>query len=76
MKACVVCKSGEVRAGTTTLTVERGKMTVVLKEIPARVCDSCGEAYFDEMTTARVETIVEQLRRSGVEVAVQEFVAA
>ena len=76
MKYCVVCKSGEVRTGTTTLTVERGKMTVVLKEIPARVCDSCGEAYFDEMTTVRIETIVEQLQRSGVEVAVQEFVAA
>ena len=67
MKYCVVCKSGEVRTGTTTLTVERGKMTVVLKEIPAR---------FDEMTTVRIETIVEQLQRSGVEVAVQEFVAA
>ena len=76
MKSCVICRSGEVRAGATTLTVERGKMTVVLKEIPARVCDSCGEAYFDETTTARIESIVEQLQRSGVEVAVQEFLAA
>ena len=76
MKSCVICKSGEVRPGTTTLTVERGKMTVVLKEIPARVCDSCGEAYFDQATTSRIEDIVEQLERSGVEVAVQEFVAA
>jgi YgiT-type zinc finger domain-containing protein len=76
MKSCVICKSGEVRSGTTTLTVERGKMIVVLKEIPARVCDSCGEAYFDQMTTSRIEGIVEQLERSGVEVVVQEFVAA
>jgi YgiT-type zinc finger domain-containing protein len=76
MKSCVICKSGEVSAGTTTLTVERGKMTVVLKEIPARVCDSCGEAYFDEAITSRIERIVEQLEHSGVEVVVQEFVAA
>ena len=76
MKSCAICKSGEVHAGTTTLTVERGKMTVVLREIPARVCDRCGEAYFDEATTARNESIVEQLERSGAEVVVQEFVAA
>jgi len=76
MKSCVICKGGEVGVGTTTLTVERGKMTVVLKEIPAQVCDSCGEAYFDETTTSRIEGIVEQLQRSGAEVVVQEFVAA
>jgi len=76
MRSCVVCKSGEVSPGTTTLTVERGRMTVVLKEIPAQVCDSCGEAYFDEATTARVEQIVDKLQHSGVEVAVQGFEAA
>ena len=76
MRSCAICKNGEVSLGTTTLTVERGKMTVVLKEIPAQVCDSCGEAYFDQATTSRIESIVDQLERSGVEVVVQEFAAA
>ena len=76
MTSCVVCKTGEVRAGTTTLTVERGKMTVVLKEIPARVCDSCGEAYFDEATTKRIEEIADRARHTGVHLAVQDYAAA
>lgn len=57
MKACIVCRGGEIGPGQTTLTVERGRMTLVLKGVPARVCASCGEAYFDEATTARVEAL-------------------
>ena len=75
-RSCVICKGGEVRAGHTSLTVERGRMTLVLKHIPALVCDHCGEAYLDEPTTSRIEQIAEQMQRSGVEVAVQEFAAA
>lgn len=73
---CLICKQGEVKPGTTTLTVERGNMTLVLKGIPARVCDSCGEAYFDEPTTQRIEQLVDQLQHAGVKVAVQDYVAA
>jgi YgiT-type zinc finger domain-containing protein len=73
---CVVCKTGEAKPGTTTLTVERGEMTLVLKGVPARVCSSCSEAYFDEATTKRIEALVEQLERSRVQVAVRDYAAA
>jgi len=73
---CLICKQGDVKPGTTTLTVERGTMTLVLKGIPARVCDSCGEAYFDEATTRRIEELVDQLQHAGVQVAVQDYAAA
>lgn len=75
MKACIVCRGGEIGPGQTTLTVERGRMTLVLKGVPARVCASCGEAYFDEATTARVEAVVKQLERTGIQVAVQDYAA-
>jgi YgiT-type zinc finger domain-containing protein len=73
---CVVCKTGEIRPGITTLTVERDAMTLVIKGIPARVCGSCSEAYFDEATTQRIEAMVERLERTGVQVAVQDYAAA
>jgi len=72
---CVICKTGVVKPGATTLTVERGKTTLVLKAIPARVCGSCGEAYFDEATTARIEAIVARMEQAGVEIAVQQYAA-
>lgn len=73
---CVICKGGEVKPGRTTLTVERGALTLVIKDIPARVCGNCGEAYFDEATTAQIEVIVEKAESSGVQVAVQAYAAA
>ena len=75
MSACVICKRGEVKPGTTSLTIERGGMTLVVKGIPARVCDSCGEGYFDKATTRRIEAIAEQLQGTGVEVAVRQYAA-
>lgn len=76
MTLCVVCKTGEVAPGTTSLTIERGEMTLVLKQIPARVCSNCGEAYFDETTTRRIEVLADQVQQTGVHMAVQQFIAA
>ena len=73
---CVICKTGEVKPGETTFTVERGEMTLVLKRVPARVCGQCGEAYFDEATTRQIEQIAERASNTGVQVAVQDYVAA
>ena len=73
---CVICKTGQAEPGTTTFSVERGEMTLVLKHVPARVCDQCGEAYFDEATTRRIEEIAERVQDAGVQVAVQDYVAA
>jgi YgiT-type zinc finger domain-containing protein len=73
---CVICKGSEVKPGTTTFTVEREQMTLVLKEVPARVCQQCGEAYFDEATTQRIEEIAEAAEHNGVQVAVQDYAAA
>ncbi len=48
---CPVCKNGETRPGTATLTLERGPLTMVVRHVPAQVCDNCGEEYIDEATT-------------------------
>ncbi len=76
MLRCVICKSGDVKAGSTGFTVERGNMTLVLKGVPAHVCGQCGEAYFDEATTKRVEALVEQAEHTGVHLAVQDYITA
>ncbi|HEY5907523.1 MAG TPA: type II toxin-antitoxin system MqsA family antitoxin [Vicinamibacteria bacterium] len=73
---CVICKAGDVSPGATTFTVERAGMTLVLKGVPARVCGQCGEAYLDEATTKRIEEIADRASNTGVQVAVQDYVAA
>ncbi len=51
-------------------------MTRVLKGVPARVCGQCGEAYFDDATAKPIEEIAERASQVGVQVAVQDYVAA
>lgn len=72
---CVICKSGKTRDGTTTATFERGKTTVVIKDVPAKICEDCGEAYIDQRITAQILQIAEGAAHSGVEIEVRHFAA-
>jgi YgiT-type zinc finger domain-containing protein len=72
---CALCRSGETRPGKTTETYEVGTAIVVVRGIPAEVCQQCGETYTDELTTRQLERIVDKARRAGV-VVIQEYQAA
>lgn len=73
---CVICKQGETRPGTATVTLERLSMTLVVKSVPALVCENCGEEYLDEEVTARLFREAEEAARAGVQVDVREYKAA
>ena len=73
---CVVCKQGQTRPGTATVALERGSMTLVVKAVPAQVCEICGESYVDEATTALLLQQVAEASQAGVEVEVRNYVAA
>jgi YgiT-type zinc finger domain-containing protein len=73
---CPICKNGETHPGTTTLTLERGPLTMVVRQVPAEICDNCGEDYIDEATTEKTLIQAEAAARQGVTVEVREFAAA
>ena len=72
---CQICKNGELSAGTTTVSLTRGESTVVIKAVPAEVCDNCGEYYLSEKVTRQVYAIADDAVRSGAEVEVLRFAA-
>lgn len=73
---CVICKHGETEQGTTTVTLERGSLTLVVKGVPAQVCDNCGEAYMDEATTRQLLETAETEVKAGAQVEIREYKAA
>jgi YgiT-type zinc finger domain-containing protein len=73
---CVICTHGEVGPGTTTVTLERGGITLVVKGVPARVCQTCGEECVDEETTRDLLEAAAAAERTGVQVEVRQFAAA
>jgi len=73
---CVICKHGETRPGKTTVTLERGGATLVVRGVPARICGNCGEAYVDQEITRQLLGTAEEALRAGVQVDVREFAAS
>jgi YgiT-type zinc finger domain-containing protein len=67
---CVVCRNGTVSAGKATVTLTRGRTTVVIRDTPADVCAECGEYYLSEDVTRAVLSTAEAaaLRRAEVEI--------
>lgn len=72
---CLICKQAETQPGVTTVTLERGGLTLVVKDVPAQVCPNCGEAYVDETTTAQLLKTAEQMANAGALVDVRQYVA-
>lgn len=72
---CVICKTGQMLEGKTTVTLQRGETTVVIKDVPAQVCDNCGEYYLSEEMTERVLGMAEAAVSKGVEVEILRWAA-
>jgi YgiT-type zinc finger domain-containing protein len=72
---CVLCKQGETRPGQTTVTLQRGETTIIIKGVPAEVCENCGEYYLSEAVTEQVLERAEQAVKNGAEVEILRFAA-
>jgi YgiT-type zinc finger domain-containing protein len=73
---CIVCHHGQTRPGTTTVTFHRDGQTVVVNEVPAEVCENCGEAYVAEDVTTQLLDIAAQARKAQAQVLVRVFAPA
>ena len=73
--SCVLCKHGETRPGLVTVTLQRGETTVVLKHVPADVCDNCGEYYLSSEVAGQVMDRAEAAVAGGAEVEIVKFAA-
>jgi len=73
---CMICKHGETEQGTTTVTLERDGSTIVFKEVPAQICDNCGEKYIDKAITKELLNKAREIVKNGVEVDIRKYEVA
>jgi YgiT-type zinc finger domain-containing protein len=71
---CVVCRTSETRPAKVSVTLERDGMALVIKSVPASVCENCGEEYVDEETTARLLKTAAEAIRAGIQGDVREYI--
>ena len=73
---CVICKHVETAPGAATVTLTRDDTTLVVKDVPALVCDNCGEEYVESAITERLLKTAEEAVRAGVQVDVRSYAPA
>jgi len=73
---CVICRNGEARAGTVTVTLERDGTTLIVRRVPATICENCGEEYVEDSATAILLKTAEEAARTGAHLEIREFAAA
>jgi YgiT-type zinc finger domain-containing protein len=59
---CPIC-GGTKRPGKTTFTVDLGFGVIVVRDVPALVCQQCEADWIDDRTAARLETLVSEARQ-------------
>ena len=72
---CAICGHGTTRPGTTTVTLEKSGTTLIIKNVPAEICDNCGERYMSEQVTGQLLRTAKQAVESGIELEVRSFAA-
>jgi YgiT-type zinc finger domain-containing protein len=70
---CVICRQAEIQDGFTSVKLQRGEIYLIISNVPARVCPSCGEAYVQEEVAARLLRSAEDALYAGVPDAQYEY---
>lgn len=73
---CLICRQAETVDRLTSVTFERGEMRLVVNNVPARICPSCGEAYVEEDVAVRLLREAEETSAAGEVGSVIDYAVA
>ena len=72
---CTTCKNGWMKEGSVTVTLQREQSVIVIKNVPASVCENCGDYTLGETATSRIMEIAEQAVTNHAEVEILQYAA-
>jgi YgiT-type zinc finger domain-containing protein len=59
---CTFCK-GKLEKGTTEFIARAGGEVVVIKDVPAFVCEQCGEAYYTPDISRKIDGVMRDVHK-------------
>jgi YgiT-type zinc finger domain-containing protein len=63
-----LCGKGRLHEGFTELKIRIENTLLVIKNVPARICDLCDEAYISPETSRLLDRVMEKYHAGGLEV--------
>jgi len=59
---CSFCK-GKLNEGKTEFVARVGEEVIVIKDVPAYICENCGEAYFTPEISRKIDKIMRNFHK-------------
>jgi len=72
---CAICRNGHTVEGHITVVLEREQSTLVFKNVPAKICENCGEEYLSEETNRELLKRAKDAADRGVDLELLRFAA-
>jgi YgiT-type zinc finger domain-containing protein len=69
---CPICQGYKIDA-TTTFTVDLDFGVVVIRHVPATVCEQCSAEWIDDTTAEKLEQLVNEAKEKHSMVEISEF---
>ncbi|MEZ4959135.1 MAG: type II toxin-antitoxin system MqsA family antitoxin [Saprospiraceae bacterium] len=63
---CPLC-GGHVEPGKTTFTVDMKTGVVIVRNVPAFVCNQCGEEWIENKVSIQLESIAQRARKQNTQ---------
>lgn len=72
---CIVCEEGELTVSDFTKTLETDDTTLIVKEVPALLCDACGDVTYTKAVRQRLDALLDDAVTDDRTTIVRPFVA-
>ena len=70
---CFYCKSNTTIPSFTTHVVTYGMCVIIVRNVPCKECEQCGEKFYSDEVMERLETIVNKAKELASEVFVTDY---
>lgn len=70
--SCFKCR-GTLVERKVNYVVDLDSTIIIVKGVPASVCEACGEKYYDDETAKNIENIINSLKQLSVEVSIVNY---
>jgi len=72
---CPLC-GGNFRNGKTLFSAEIDKSIIIVRDVPAIICGSCGNKWFEDEIMKKLESVVQHAVDKNVDIEILWFTAA
>jgi len=71
---CSICK-GDLKKGKINFPLDLKNQFVLIKDVPADICQQCSEYFLNDEVAAVIEKIAAKAKASNVEIEVLKYAA-